>query len=513
MGHNRWLLSLAVASAALAVYVATAAPGLTWEHWGADGGDLVTAARTLGVPHPPGFPTYTILAWLATHLPVGSIAYRVNMLSAITGASAVGFACAIAQFVQSPWQTRWLPAAVASLSMAFAPLVWSQATISEVYAPALCFASLALLLAIVWRRCGRNALLWASCLVCGLGLGVHLTLAIALPPAMMMLWPQRRIWLRTGVLAPCIVFFLVGLAAFAYLPAAASHESPVNWGAPSGWARLWWVVTGNPYRSLFLALPTSEAPARLREWASLLQRQLGSGGWLLALLGLVQMLRSDRALGVSSTLWVGATTLFAFFYNSPDSIVYLVPTMIVPALWLSQALTCLLRRAERFGPTAAASITALALLLPASSLAFNREAMDLSQDRKCAIYADQVLQAVDRNAIVLAQDDSPTFVLWYALYAEGQRPDVAVVNTNLLGFDWYRHNLRQIYPQLEVPEPPSADATDHEQVRELITHNYLKHAVFAVDPRNEWIQWFEVAQVNGSPVFRIRPLPRWERVE
>lgn len=513
MGHNRWLLSLAVACTALTVYVATAAPGLTWEHWGADGGDLVTAARTLGVPHPPGFPTYTILAWLAMLLPVGSLAHRVNMLSAITGAAAVGFACAAALMVQSPRQNRWLPAAVAALTMAFSPLVWSQATISEVYAPALCFASLALLLAIEWRCCGRNALLWASFLVCGLGLGVHLTLAIALPPAMVMLWPQRRLWLRTGVLAPCIVFFLVGLAAFAYLPAAASHESPVNWGAPGGWARLWWVVVGKPYQSLFLALPASEVPTRLREWAGLLHRQLGWGGWLLALLGLVRVLRSDRALGVSSILWVGTTTLFAFFYNSPDSFVYLVPTMIVPALWLSQALTCLLMRAEWLGPSAAASMTALVLLLPASSLARNWEAMNLRQDRKCAIYADQVLQAVDRNAIVLAQGDSATFVLWYAVYAEGQRSDVAVVNTNLLGFDWYRHNLRRIYPQLEVPEPPSAYATDYEQLRELIIHNYLKHAVFAVDPSNEWIQWFEAAQVNGSHVFRLRPLPRWERVE
>ena len=73
----------------LPIYLATLAPGLTFEHYGTDGGDLITAARTLGVPHPTGYPTYTLLAWLFSHLPVGIIAYRVNLLSAISAAGAV----------------------------------------------------------------------------------------------------------------------------------------------------------------------------------------------------------------------------------------------------------------------------------------------------------------------------------------------------------------------------------------------------------------------------------------
>ncbi|MGD9101843.1 MAG: DUF2723 domain-containing protein, partial [Anaerolineae bacterium] len=61
------------------VYGLTLAPGLTWAHYGADGGDLVTAAHTLGVPHPPGYPTYTLLAWLFTRLSLGNVAWRVNL--------------------------------------------------------------------------------------------------------------------------------------------------------------------------------------------------------------------------------------------------------------------------------------------------------------------------------------------------------------------------------------------------------------------------------------------------
>ncbi|HID51919.1 MAG TPA: DUF2723 domain-containing protein, partial [Anaerolineae bacterium] len=73
---------------ALAVYWLTLAPDLTAAHWGGDGGELITAAVTLGVPHPPGYPTYVLLGKLFGFLPVGSVAYRFNLFSAVAVALA-----------------------------------------------------------------------------------------------------------------------------------------------------------------------------------------------------------------------------------------------------------------------------------------------------------------------------------------------------------------------------------------------------------------------------------------
>ncbi|MCB0097459.1 MAG: DUF2723 domain-containing protein, partial [Caldilineaceae bacterium] len=58
------LVVLAVVGLAFALYVATMAPGLTWANQGADGGELIAAARTNGVPHPPGYPLYILLLQL-----------------------------------------------------------------------------------------------------------------------------------------------------------------------------------------------------------------------------------------------------------------------------------------------------------------------------------------------------------------------------------------------------------------------------------------------------------------
>ena len=79
---------VAVGLVSLCVYVATLAPGLTWAHDSADGGELATAAATLGIAHPPGYPTYLLLAHVFTRLPVGEVATRTNLFSALCAASA-----------------------------------------------------------------------------------------------------------------------------------------------------------------------------------------------------------------------------------------------------------------------------------------------------------------------------------------------------------------------------------------------------------------------------------------
>jgi hypothetical protein len=68
---------------ALLVYVLTLAPDLTWANFGTDGGELITAAVTLGVPHPPGYPTYVLLGKLISLIPMGTVAYRFNLFSAV----------------------------------------------------------------------------------------------------------------------------------------------------------------------------------------------------------------------------------------------------------------------------------------------------------------------------------------------------------------------------------------------------------------------------------------------
>ena len=60
--------------------------GLNPSFYADDSPETITAAATLGVPHPPGYPLLTLMGRLASLLPLGGIPLRVNLLSAFLAA-------------------------------------------------------------------------------------------------------------------------------------------------------------------------------------------------------------------------------------------------------------------------------------------------------------------------------------------------------------------------------------------------------------------------------------------
>ena len=82
-----WLALAITFGVVWTVYLLTLAPELTLE----DSGELVTGAFYAGIPHPPGYPVWTIYSWLWTALlPIGNMAWRVSVGQAFSGAMACG---------------------------------------------------------------------------------------------------------------------------------------------------------------------------------------------------------------------------------------------------------------------------------------------------------------------------------------------------------------------------------------------------------------------------------------
>lgn len=457
---NGKILALAFVLPAL-IYGLMLAPGLTWAHHGADGGDLVTAAYTLGVPHPPGYPTYTLLAWLFTRLPLGRVAWRVNLLSALSTALAASLICrAVARLAADEPDTPALVAGLgAAWSYAFAPLVWSQALIAEVYALAGLWTALFLERGWAeWADCrlsprergGKGLAFFVLGLLWSLGLGVHLTLFFLAP---LVVWFVLRPSSRRAVLLPLTLGFLVGLLVWLYLPLRAGRGG-VTWGQPATWQGFWWLVSGALYRGYVFA---SALGGRLGAWAQTWESGLGLLGVGLAAWGVICLAgrRQGReshapsgwlaACGLSFVAW----NLYALGYDTTDSVVYLVPAFVVGSVWLGVGLADLFRRMpglkERW---LTAVMLVMALATPAWSLARNGAALDLHDDHWAEDFCRAVMKESPPRAILLTSTDRQTFCLWYCQQVEGFRPDVAVVDQGLRGFDWYRAELRRADPNL-----------------------------------------------------------------
>src|SRR4051794_30616936 len=83
------IVALGAAVVAFAVYWLTLARTVTWLHNGADSGDLVAAAFVAGIPHPPGYPLYTLIASLFARIPSMEPAQGVAIFSALMASAAV----------------------------------------------------------------------------------------------------------------------------------------------------------------------------------------------------------------------------------------------------------------------------------------------------------------------------------------------------------------------------------------------------------------------------------------
>jgi len=73
------LCAATVFLAALFLYIWTLAPTVT----PTDSGELILVAQGLGIAHPPGVPLWVMLAHLASLVPLGNVAVRINFSSAI----------------------------------------------------------------------------------------------------------------------------------------------------------------------------------------------------------------------------------------------------------------------------------------------------------------------------------------------------------------------------------------------------------------------------------------------
>src|SRR5262245_28061108 len=81
-----WITFAVTTLLVFAGYYYTLAPDLTLE----DAGELAVGSYYAGVPHPPGYPVWTLYTWLFTQIPISNIAWRVALSSAVAGAFACG---------------------------------------------------------------------------------------------------------------------------------------------------------------------------------------------------------------------------------------------------------------------------------------------------------------------------------------------------------------------------------------------------------------------------------------
>jgi hypothetical protein len=345
--------------AALLLYLRSLAPSVLV----GDSGEFQFTGYILGVPHPTGYPLYTLLSHLFTWLPVGDVAYRVNLSSAVYAALACGLVAAITYHLlgrppMRGWgrtpapphrqvareSARLLIAVGAGLLLAAAGTLWAQAVVARSYALNALLVAAAVGLLLGWRATGRTRWWIGFWLILGLSFTHHGTTIVLVPGYLAFLlgleWTARRGEPgrhRLQRYALGFGAFALGLTPYLFLAYRFLAGYVYYWGEPRTWADVLALARGTPFGSQILAYPlTPEGQwARLLFGLEQIGAQFGLVGGALALLGLAGLLArpGQRLVGGLFALLLLGNFAFAVNYGIIGHI-YLIPGYLILAVCL-----------------------------------------------------------------------------------------------------------------------------------------------------------------------------------
>jgi len=456
-----WILLSCVFLLSLALYMKTLAPTVG-EH---DTFEFQVLSYELGIAHPTGYPLYIMAGKLFTLLPLGNVAFRVNLSSALFAAAAV-----VVLYLTIHHLTDHRSAsALAALAFAFTPSFWSQAVEAEVYALNVLFVAVICYLLL---RCfhrpssdilmsearsgdrasilerlghrygdGRLLLMYAVAFIYGLSLTHHRTMLLLAPAVVIYILVKRpRCLLRVRRLLLLLLAFIVPLLGiYLYIP--------LRWWQIHDRMMSWTEFTDLVLGSQFAAALRWDAWYRELDRASIYARilldQYPVPALALALLGLIWLFWPKKPIHRHPTwkeamfllMVMAAYAIFGLSYYVPDVSLFIIPSHLIIAICLGMGVAALCRSSEHFltrfhqiskpmrRTLVRAVVLTLVVTLPLWLIWTNISSVDRSDQYASYEWGTHVLQQeLPMGSVILADSDKMA-PLHYLQRVEGLRPD------------------------------------------------------------------------------------------
>lgn len=404
--RDAWLALLA-GLVAFALYLRTLYPGLNGI---GDTPKFQYLGRILGTSHPPGYPIHLLLSAVFARLPFGNPAWRANLLSAVCASAAVALLYLLARRLGA----RPLVAMATALAFGCGRVLWSQATLAEVYALAATLLAALLLTLVSWGESRAPRSLDLAVLLAGLSLAHHTTVAMVAPALILyVLATDRRAGLAPPFLGRAVLLVLLGLSPYLLIVQRTRAGAPYLGAHARNLTELWDVMRGAAFEGrLFPFGAGTVLTERVPLVWGLLASELTLAGALLALVGLgVLAWRRPREALLLGLAALGLV-VFALNYDVPDLDVFLVPAFVPLFALAGAGAEALVARGRRAAP----ALAALALAWPGVQLARNFKANDHSDRSFEMRYFASLFEALPARAAIAAESYTVDQMVLYELF-------------------------------------------------------------------------------------------------
>lgn len=445
------------------VYVITLAPSVTF----IDSGELATVAARLGVAHPTGYPLFTILGNMFTNIPLGDEIYRLNLMSAVVSSLALLMFFNLLIFVFKDLNLSdnvindkknisdeiiYNISLASVLILAFSKTFWDTANAIEVYSLHTFFLVTNIYLFLKANSINpkeneyesqreKNWLLFAF--VLGLSFTNHLS-TIFLSVGFLYLYfavngfnniSYKRILILS-------IPFLLGYSVYLYLFARAEN-SVLSWGYPNTFSNFWRHFTGKQF-SVWMFSSFENAGKQFSYFTKNYPLEFFYLPLLVAIPGLYELNKKSKKLFYFTILLFGFCILYAINYDIYDIDSYFLLAFIVTAIWVAFGFLFL---TQKFKDSKAVSFAIiLTFLIPLSQ---NYSKVDESKNYFVQDYTMNVFNTAPENSIIIStQWDFFISSSMYQQFVKNIRPDIVIIDKELMRKSWYMHYLKIHYPEV-----------------------------------------------------------------
>jgi len=330
-------LLLAIFIISLLTYLYTLCPTIFF----GDSAEIISAIAVNGVPHPTGFPTFLMLAKVFSLIPLGEMAYRINLFCALTSVLNVILVFLLIMRVNK----NKIVSFISSLTYAFGATVWFHATYTQTYSLTTFFGLSSLLLAFKFIDSRKNKHLFLSMFLCGLGLGVHISMLSFVAAIFILLIFNDFNYFKKNVLkfASSCLFICLGLLVFMYIPFLSSKNPVINWDSPNTLSKFHYYITQKQWSSvMFARLGPHQTYEFVKRLFTFFTREFTIPGFLLIIHGIAIYFKKNRKLSfvILSGIFVNIFLLYAYGDYKHIEVLYryFLPTYVFFAVFISVSL-------------------------------------------------------------------------------------------------------------------------------------------------------------------------------
>jgi len=414
-----------------------------------DAGELASAAYYLGIAHPTGYPLFTILAHLWSYLPISdSIIHSFNIFAAFL----VAFSSSIIFLII--WQIlsniisnnyKIYICFIISLTFSFSFTMWQQSTSIEVYPLQILLFSLIIFLSIKAHYSSDIRCWLLTAFLIGLSFTNHLTTLFIVPSTLYLFFFEKNKLILTknkfkDFLLIIITFFLP-LSLYLSIVIRSASYPPINWGwIHRSFEKFLYHVQGKQYQVWMFS--GDKINENVQKFIELIPYQFAFIGVLFIILALYYLIKiKEKQLLTYLLINIVFSFLYAINYSIHDIDSYFSLSFISLFFIIPFGVLYLYEKYKK--------LIFIIIILPLINLFINYQKVDISNNYLVEDYTKQLINNLDSNAILItAQWDYFNSAFMYYQSVEKVRPDIVIVEKELLRRTWYPLQLEIKNPEL-----------------------------------------------------------------